>query len=381
MLTGTGAYLARRRRSAADLSRFLHHARFLADRSRADRRPLSRLPVQFRLSRHDADHPVGARLVDGDARSARSPPAERRHGVRCRADRRPQRVRRHRASSFGPLAPLWSILHVPGLVIQNPNHVVFVAYPLIPWIGVTAAGFGLGQVFDWSPDERRRFLLRAGLAFVTAFVALRMINVYGDPVPWTRQPTAVRRCCPSSTPNKYPPSLDYPADDARAGSAVSPGCRWPHTSLAAVSSRLRQGAPCSISCFTCRSFTCWRSRCAARGTVTCTGCSVAEPESVSSYASARMGIFASDRLSRLDRHRRHAVSALSVVRGRQSPERQPLAELRMSDHGSELFYPIPIRATPKSAAASCTFTRHRPAASTDRTSGWSLPSRPFARRS
>ena len=35
-------------------------------------------------------------------------------------------------------SPLWSILHSPGFVVNTPNHVVFAAYPLIPWIGVTA---------------------------------------------------------------------------------------------------------------------------------------------------------------------------------------------------------------------------------------------------
>ncbi len=62
--------------------------------------------------------------------------------------------------------PLWSILHVPGFVLDTPEHVVFVAYPLIPWIGVTAVGYGLGQVYGWSADRRRAFLLRLGAALV-----------------------------------------------------------------------------------------------------------------------------------------------------------------------------------------------------------------------
>ena len=44
--------------------------------------------------------------------------------------------------------PLWIILHGQGLILDTPEHVVFVAYPLIPWIGVTAAGYGLGQIYD-----------------------------------------------------------------------------------------------------------------------------------------------------------------------------------------------------------------------------------------
>jgi uncharacterized membrane protein len=58
--------------------------------------------------------------------------------------------------------PLWSILHAPGFVLNTSDLVVFVAYPLIPWIGVTAAGYGLGQVYEWSDERRRAFLLAWG---------------------------------------------------------------------------------------------------------------------------------------------------------------------------------------------------------------------------
>ncbi len=52
------------------------------------------------------------------------------------------------AAALGSLGPLWSILHGPGFVVASGPHVVFADYPLIPWVGVTAAGFVLGQVFD-----------------------------------------------------------------------------------------------------------------------------------------------------------------------------------------------------------------------------------------
>src|SRR5215813_12574871 len=40
--------------------------------------------------------------------------------------------------------PMWVMLHQPGFLLRTPEHVAFVAYPLIPWIGVTAVGFALG---------------------------------------------------------------------------------------------------------------------------------------------------------------------------------------------------------------------------------------------
>ena len=103
--------------------------------------------------------------------------------------------------------PLWSILHAPGFVLDTPGHAVFVAYPLIPWVGVTAVGYGLGQVYRWDADRRRRFLLRLGLAVSVAFVVMRGFDVYGDPAPWTPQNTTLFTVLSFLNTRKYPPSL------------------------------------------------------------------------------------------------------------------------------------------------------------------------------
>ncbi len=113
------------------------------------------------------------------------------------------------AASLGAFGPIWSILHAPGIVIGRPELVVFVAYPIVPWIGVTAAGYGLGQVFGWEPQPRRRFLLRLGLLLALGFLVLRAINGYGNPVPWSAQQTPVRTVLSFLNANKYPPSLLY----------------------------------------------------------------------------------------------------------------------------------------------------------------------------
>jgi len=102
---------------------------------------------------------------------------------------------------------VWSILHSPNFILANPQHSIFVAYPLIPWVGVTAAGYGLGQVYSWASDRRRIFLLRAGLGLTAAFVILRGVNVYGDPVRWTTQKSAAFTVLSFLNTNKYPPSL------------------------------------------------------------------------------------------------------------------------------------------------------------------------------
>ncbi|QJR38287.1 DUF1624 domain-containing protein [Gemmatimonas groenlandica] len=102
---------------------------------------------------------------------------------------------------------MWTILHVPGFLVNRPDFTVFVAYPLIPWIGVTAVGYCLGWVYDWEPDRRRMFLVRLGVALTAAFVALRWLNGYGDAVRWSVQPTVIFTALSFLNTSKYPPSL------------------------------------------------------------------------------------------------------------------------------------------------------------------------------
>jgi uncharacterized membrane protein len=105
-----------------------------------------------------------------------------------------------------PTNPIWAILHGPGFVLQG-ERTVFAAYPLVPWIGVTALGFALGSIYRWPPDRRRRLLRRAGIGCVVGFVVLRWANVYGDPVPWLTQATPGRTLMSFLNATKYPPSL------------------------------------------------------------------------------------------------------------------------------------------------------------------------------
>jgi uncharacterized membrane protein len=105
--------------------------------------------------------------------------------------------------------PIWSVLHVPNLVWSNGQHSVFVLYPLFPWIGVTAVGYGLGQAYSWTAERRKALLVRLGLGLTAAFVVIRAVNLYGDPVRWSAQKSAVFTALSFLNTNKYPPSLLY----------------------------------------------------------------------------------------------------------------------------------------------------------------------------
>jgi uncharacterized membrane protein len=111
------------------------------------------------------------------------------------------------AASLGAFAPVWQILHSPGVLVSTPRFTIFEAYPLIPWIGVTAVGYGLGEVYRWESVRRREFLLKLGIALTSAFVLLRYVNVYGDPQRWAPQRSVGFTVLSFLNTTKYPPSL------------------------------------------------------------------------------------------------------------------------------------------------------------------------------
>jgi uncharacterized membrane protein len=111
-----------------------------------------------------------------------------------------------RASALGAFGPLWTVLHAPGFLVTG-RVVVFVAYVLVPWIGVTAVGFGLGALYSWDAERRRRALFRLGAAVTVAFVVIRAINGYGDPARWAGQATPGFTVLSFLNTSKTPPSL------------------------------------------------------------------------------------------------------------------------------------------------------------------------------
>ena len=111
-----------------------------------------------------------------------------------------------RADTLGAWGPLWHIMHVPGFAIPGK---LIVAYPLVPWVAVMALGYGLAEVYAWNVERRRRFLIWAGLLTTAAFVVIRSVNWYGDPLPWSHQRSTALTVASFLNVTKYPPSLDF----------------------------------------------------------------------------------------------------------------------------------------------------------------------------
>lgn len=111
------------------------------------------------------------------------------------------------AASFGAARPLWLFLHQLGVVYHGPHSLVVVSYVLVPWVGVTALGYALGGIYRWNADARRRTLVWLGGGMIACFIILRLINGYGDPLPWSGQKSPLWTAISFLNANKYPPSL------------------------------------------------------------------------------------------------------------------------------------------------------------------------------
>jgi uncharacterized membrane protein len=104
----------------------------------------------------------------------------------------------------------WQILHQPGPIFLSTEPVVLlVLYPLVPWIGVIAVGFGLGALWRLERPYRRALLAWLGVVMTVAFVVLRWANIYGDPAPWSQQPDPLFTVLSFLNVTKYPVSLVF----------------------------------------------------------------------------------------------------------------------------------------------------------------------------
>jgi uncharacterized membrane protein len=114
-----------------------------------------------------------------------------------------------RPEDFGAAGWTWNLLHRPGLLQLAPAAKLYLSYPLVPWIGVMAAGYALGPVFKLDRITRRRRLVALGALTCAGFIVLRAANLYGDPASWAAQDGWLATLLSFVNCEKYPPSLLY----------------------------------------------------------------------------------------------------------------------------------------------------------------------------
>ncbi|PVM92686.1 hypothetical protein DDF62_05710 [Caulobacter radicis] len=103
---------------------------------------------------------------------------------------------------------LWAILHDRGFIDLPWGARARTSYPLLPWIGVAALGFGIGPWFVGAWRDRRNRLLATGLCALALLVILRSLNGYGE-TPWVVGSSPIRTVMSWLNVTKYPPSADF----------------------------------------------------------------------------------------------------------------------------------------------------------------------------
>lgn len=119
----------------------------------------------------------------------------------------------------GGAALLWTFLHDGGPIFVGEQPIGLMGYPILPWIGIAAFGYGLGAVFTQEPARRDRQVFVLGAVMLVLFVVLRWFNAYGDPPfatgpeaiarVWTEQSTLTAQLMVFFDVQKYPPSLQF----------------------------------------------------------------------------------------------------------------------------------------------------------------------------
>lgn len=102
---------------------------------------------------------------------------------------------------------IWIFLHQPGIIpLAGDATFIFVAYPVIPWIGVMAAGYWFGCVYNWESERRRKFLLKLGATMLILFVVINTIAINATSF-FPPQETLLLKFLSFINVTKYPPSL------------------------------------------------------------------------------------------------------------------------------------------------------------------------------
>jgi uncharacterized membrane protein len=116
----------------------------------------------------------------------------------------------------------WTALFRSGDIEYRAGYHLYISYPVIPWLGIMAAGFGTGFLFEREAGARQRTLLVAGLAMLASCTAIRALYLQLHPGEWYAGASALHRFFSFINMEKYPPSLPFTLMTLGIGSLLFP---------------------------------------------------------------------------------------------------------------------------------------------------------------
>jgi len=105
----------------------------------------------------------------------------------------------------------WSIFHEFNMFSLENDKILFVGYPIIPWIGIMSLGYYFGSFYNTTIESsrRRNTFKMIGLITILGFIVIRLMNGYGNLSYWESYDTITKSIFSFLNPAKYPPSLTY----------------------------------------------------------------------------------------------------------------------------------------------------------------------------
>jgi hypothetical protein len=70
-------------------------------------------------------------------------------------------------------------------------------------------GYAAGSLFEFGSEKRKDLFLKIAVTALLMFVIIRLVNIYGDAVPWSLQKNTVLTILSFMNVTKYPPSLVF----------------------------------------------------------------------------------------------------------------------------------------------------------------------------
>jgi len=102
----------------------------------------------------------------------------------------------------------WQFLHRGGVLRLWDGHMLGIFYPFLSWTGLMILGYCCGKIFTaMDAEKRKRTLLWMGIGALLFFIALRAVDIYGDPLHWSKQRNVFYSFLSFMNVQKYPPSL------------------------------------------------------------------------------------------------------------------------------------------------------------------------------
>lgn len=108
-----------------------------------------------------------------------------------------------------PYVPVPFLTNAVTVFPLGAGRSIFEFYAILPWAALVLLGYVFGQLYKagYAAEKRRKVLMLSGSVVCVLFIALRLLNHFGDPAPWSVQRNMAHTLLSFLNLTKQAPSL------------------------------------------------------------------------------------------------------------------------------------------------------------------------------